>query len=174
MRGAMGVALAAALLTAPAMAQGGGLTGYWQGKYDCAQGVTGVTLTIRETMDAEAEGLFLFYAVSENPGVPTGCYRLRGRYDPATREVRLVSDESQWLWRPENYVTVNFVGRMEASGGRMRGIVEGPGCTAFDLRRVADAPPAPEPCTRAMHLSRRGGGGGALAAVAPPGAGGVR
>lgn len=168
MRGALVVAVAGALTAAPALAQGGGLTGYWQGRYDCAQGITGVTLTIRESMDGEAEGLFLFYAVAENPGVPTGCYRLRGRYDPASREVRLVSDETQWLWRPENYVTVNFVGRMEASGGRMRGIVQGPGCTAFDLRRVEDAPPAPEPCVGAMRLSRRGGG-----PVAPASAGAV-
>jgi hypothetical protein len=152
-------AVALGLLAAsPAVAQGGSLTGYWQGKYDCAQGITGVTITIRESAGAEADGLFLFYAVPENPGVPTGCYLLKGRYDAATREVRLVSDDSQWLWRPPSYVTVNFVGVMEGFGSRMRGRVQGPNCTAFFLDRVPSAPPAPEPCTRAMNLSRAGDG----------------
>ncbi|HJQ56019.1 MAG TPA: hypothetical protein VJ890_03895 [Vineibacter sp.] len=148
------VALAGSLTASPAIAQSGSLTGYWQGKYDCAQGITGVTITIREAADSGAEGLFLFYAVPENPGVPTGCYRLQGRYDPGSREVRLSSDDSQWLWRPPTYVTVNFVGKMEGFGSRMRGLVKGPGCSAFFLERVPSAPPAPEPCVRAMNLSR--------------------
>lgn len=144
------------LLASPGWAQGGGLTGYWQGKYDCAQGITGVTITIRQSGNTDAEGLFLFYAVPENPGVPTGCYLLNGRYDPASREVRLVSDDSRWLWRPPTYVTVNFVGQMEGAGARMRGLVQGPGCSVFFLERVPSAPPAPEPCQRAMTLSRSG------------------
>ncbi|MCW5748624.1 MAG: hypothetical protein KIT36_20715 [Alphaproteobacteria bacterium] len=159
--------LLAALSAMPAEGQDAALTGYWQGKYDCAQGITGVTITIRQSADIGADGLFLFYAVPENPDVPSGCYRLKGRYDPASREVRLLSDESQWLWQPPNYVTVNFIGRMEAFGTRMRGQVQGPGCSVFVLERVPSAPQAPTPCTRAMNLSRVGDGGTGLAAVSP-------
>ncbi len=165
MRGRVWISLVALLawLTGigAAAAQERGLVGFWQGKYDCNQGITGVTLTIRAVTGTEVEGLFLFYEVPENPGVPTGCYVTTGTWDPASRAVTLLGHDDRWLWRPENYIAVNFRGTMAPGGLAMRGRVEGPNCTVFDLRRIASAPRAPEPCTRAMNMV--GGGGGQVA-----------
>ncbi len=150
------IALAGALTVAVAggaAAQEPRLTGYWRGTYDCAQGLTGINLTIRQSFGTAVEAVFHFYAVPQNPGVPTGCFKMSGRLDPATREFVLESDESRWLVRPPDYVVVNFHGILGADGRSMRGRVEGPGCTQFGLRRLDSPPPAPDPCTTALNIS---------------------
>ena len=121
------------------------LAGRWQGTYYCAQGLTGVTLTIRGD-DERAEALFHFYPVPENPDVPVGCYTMFGNVDTATGRINLESDESRWILRPANYVTVNFRGRFSGGRHRIIGRVEGPGCSTFTMRRVEEAPPAPRAC----------------------------
>src|SRR5919108_6415326 len=123
-----------------AAGQGSELTGYWRGTYGCAQGLTGVNLTIRQGSGSAVEAVFHFYAVPQNPGVPTGCFRMRGHLDPKTREFSLTSDDGQWIVRPYGYVVVNFLGPLGADGRSMQGFVEGPGCTQFDLERL-DRPP---------------------------------
>jgi hypothetical protein len=121
------------------------LAGRWQGTYYCAQGLTGVTLTIRGD-DERAEALFHFYPVPENPDVPVGCYTMFGNVDNATGTINLDSDESHWILQPQNYVTVNFRGRFVGGRHRIVGRVEGPGCSTFTMRRVEEAPPAPKEC----------------------------
>ena len=121
------------------------LAGRWQGTYYCAQGLTGVTLTIRGD-DARAEALFHFYPVPENPEVPVGCYTMFGHVDGATGTINLESDESRWILQPPTYVTVNFRGRFTDGRQRIVGRVEGPGCSTFTMRRVEEAPPAPRAC----------------------------
>ena len=133
------------LAVAPASAQNR-LAGRWQGTYYCAQGLTGVTLTIRGT-DEHAEALFHFYPVPQNPNVPIGCYSMMGYVDPATETVHLDSDDkTDWILRPANYVTVNFRGRFSDGRQRITGRVEGPACSTFTMRRVEEAPPAPREC----------------------------
>lgn len=143
----------AVTMGATASAQEASLTGYWRGTYDCAQGLTGINLTIRQGVGTAVEAVFHFYAVPQNPGVPTGCFKMSGRLDPNTREFVLESDESRWLVRPPDYVVVNFHGILGRNGRSMRGRVEGPGCTQFGLRRLDAPPPAPDPCTTALNLS---------------------
>jgi hypothetical protein len=129
------------------------LTGYWHGTYDCAQGLTGVNLTIRQGFGTAVEAVFHFYAVPQNPGVPTGCFRMTGRHDPYTHAFSLVSDESQWIVHPPDYLVVNFQGTLGVDGRSMRGRVEGPGCTSFDLQRLERPPLAPPSCTTALNIS---------------------
>lgn len=136
--------LAGLVATLPASAQDR-LAGRWRGTYYCAQGLTGVTLTIRGD-DARAEALFHFYPVEENPDVPVGCYSMFGNVDTATGAINLESDESLWILRPPGYVTVNFRGRFAGGRHRIVGRVEGPGCSTFTMRRVEEAPPAPREC----------------------------
>jgi hypothetical protein len=138
------VLLVALLATTSASAQNR-LAGRWQGTYYCAQGLTGVTLTIRGT-EEDAEALFHFYPVPENPDVPVGCYTMNGYVDTATDTINLVSDESHWILRPVGYVTVNFRGRFTGGRHRIVGRVEGPACSTFTMRRVEEAPPAPKEC----------------------------
>lgn len=134
-----------ALVTAHPAAAQNRLAGRWQGTYYCAQGLTGVTLTIRGD-DDNAEALFHFYPVPRNPNVPVGCYTMLGHVDTATQTINLVSDESHWILRPANYVTVNFRGRFTDGRQRIVGRVEGPACSTFILHRVEEVPPAPREC----------------------------
>jgi hypothetical protein len=138
-------------LALPAQAQQ--VTGYWRGTYDCAQGLTGINLTIRQGFGVTIEAVFHFYAVAQNPGVPTGCFRMLGQYDPATRSFVLESDERQWIVQPPNYLVVNFRGALSADGRSMQGRVEGPGCSQFGLQRLERPPLAPPACTNALPLS---------------------
>ena len=52
--------------------------GAWKGAYGCAQGVTGLTLTIEPEVDGVVSATYEFYAVPENPGVPNGSFRMNG------------------------------------------------------------------------------------------------
>ena len=139
------VLLVALLTTTSAASAQDRLAGRWQGTYYCTQGLTGVTLTIRGD-DARAEALFHFYPVAENPTVPVGCYTMFGHVDSASGAINLESDDSHWILRPANYITVNFRGRFAGGRHRIVGRVEGPGCSTFTLRRVEEAPPAPKEC----------------------------
>jgi hypothetical protein len=53
----------------------------WQGEYECAQGVTGLTLTLDIGQGGQVRGLFDFYPVAENPAVPHGCFQMSGSLD---------------------------------------------------------------------------------------------
>ena len=142
-----------------AAAQGVELTGYWRGTYECTQGLTGGNLTIRRGFGTAVDAVFHFYAVPQNPGVPTGCFRMRGRFDPYTREFTLTSDDGQWIVRPPNYVVANMKGTLSADGRSMRGQVEAQGCTHFDLQRLDKPPLAPAACSDALNLSSVAPGG---------------
>ncbi len=141
------------LLAAPAVA-----TEFWEGSYDCAQGRTGLTLTLEEaTLEqvgspGQVAALFNFYAVPENPRVPTGCFEMSGLLDRRTRLVDLRA--GRWLLRPFTYVAVDMRGTFDADFTRLTGHIAGPGCTGFVLRRVA-APthPAPAACRPAALTS---------------------
>lgn len=134
------------VVTGSAAAQGVELTGYWRGTYLCAQGLTGVNLTIRQRSGSAVDAVFHFNAVPQNPGVPTGCFRMQGRLSANAHEFSLTSDNDQWIVRPDNYLVVNFHGLLSGDGRTMRGRVEGPGCSDFDLQRLDEPPVAPAAC----------------------------
>lgn len=142
-----------AMVTGSAAAQNIELTGYWRGTYECQQGVTGVNLTIRQGFGTALDAVLHFYAIPKNPGVPTGCFRMRGRIDPYTRQFNLTSDDKQWIVRPPNYTVANVSGTLAADGRSMRGRVEAEGCSYFDLQRLDKPPLAPAACADALTLS---------------------
>jgi hypothetical protein len=84
--------------------------GDWRGTYGCAQWLTAVNLTVRQRFGSSVDAVFHFYAVPQNPGVPTGCFWMQGRLGANTQEFSLTSDNSQWIVGPGNYVVVNFHG----------------------------------------------------------------
>ena len=138
----------AALLLAASCGAGAraqeGVVGTWRGTYECAQGLTGLSLHI--SPDAGGlRALFHFYAVPANPGVPEGCYEMSGRYDPATRQLDLIG--GRWLKWPLFYVAVDVSGALAADGAELRGQIVSPLCTVFVVRRTTPSPePAPQAC----------------------------
>jgi outer membrane protein OmpA-like peptidoglycan-associated protein len=126
--------------------------GEWVGTYTCAQGLTGLTLTITEATPTSARALFHYYADPRNPRVPTGCFMMDGSYDPTSGRLRL--DGRNWLLRPAGYQLVSFDGDVDAEGRRFEGKVTGAraplrGCTTFQLARTASPQPPPAPCVLA-------------------------
>lgn len=114
---------------------GESITGTWFGTYACAQGLTGLVLTLEEQSDRQVTAVFEFHAIPENPRLPTGRFTMRGAVDPS-RRLRLRA--GRWLAQPENWVTVDLDGHISLDGMRYSGRVAGPGgsCTTFALQRA--------------------------------------
>jgi hypothetical protein len=143
--------LLAALLAAPAVAQDAPMSrwaGDWVGTYNCAQGDTGLTLRLRASTDGTLDGLFHFWPLPQNPAAAEGCFEMRGTPTAATG---LGLAAGRWLLQPEGYVTVDLKGTLDLEG-RLQGIVGGPGCTVFTLRRGPPPPPLPAACAGLLAL----------------------
>ena len=106
------------------------MSGVWEGSYECAQGITGLTLRLRGYPDGRLEGVFEFSAVEENPEVPSGSYRVHGRVSPGWV---VTLEAGEWLVHPEDYVTVPLVGRVVADPVRIHGFVDDPYCGSFSV-----------------------------------------
>jgi hypothetical protein len=104
----------------------------------CAQGETGLTLTVEPGPGSALRALFHFYAGRQNPGVPEGCFEMAGAFDRAGMTVTLRA--GKWLLRPPAYVTVDLSGRIDTGGKHFSGSVIGPNCTIFDLARAGGGP----------------------------------
>lgn len=122
--------------------------GVWKGVYQCAQGLTGATLTLTVAPDGTAAGLFEFFAVQQNPGVPRGCFEVAGRMDPSGH---LALAPGAWRLQPPGFVTVGLDGQM-ITGNRLVGKVQGPGCMSFALlpAKPAALSTAPSACVGAI------------------------
>lgn len=129
--------------------------GPWVGTYVCAQGLTGLTLSITDATPTNARALFHFYADPRNPRVPTGCFSMTGTYDPGSGRLQLKGKD--WLLRPGGYRVVHFDGQVDAEGRRFSGTVSGaPACKQFDLGRSAAPATPPAACAVAMPAARDG------------------
>lgn len=133
----------------PPEAEARTVLGTWVGTYTCAQGLTGLTLTLAEATPTRARALFHFYADPRNPRVPTGCFTMDGHYDPGSSRLRLNGQD--WLLRPGGYQVVSFDGTVDAEGKRFEGTVSGKraplrGCTLFHLARAPSPAPASDRC----------------------------
>jgi hypothetical protein len=80
---------------------------------------------------------FRFYALSENPGVPSGEYELSGRFDPVLGLVDL--KPSKWIDRPDNYNMVALRGVLEEDGQTLKGAMDAEGCGIIVLRTAGEA-----------------------------------
>lgn len=75
------------------------LTGVWQGRYVCEQGVTGVLLAIKGGADGQLQVRFSFYPLPENPFVPAGS--LDAQF--VRQGDQLVTLKSTWISRPQGF-----------------------------------------------------------------------
>jgi hypothetical protein len=109
--------------------------GLWRGTYVCPQGVTGLFLTVRRSSADDVAAVFRFFAVPENPGVPTGEYEMAGQPGPQNNHLQLYP--RRWIKAPPRYVMVGLDGDYDEATGEYAGRILGPGgaCTRFILRR---------------------------------------
>jgi hypothetical protein len=110
------------------------VAGKWKGTYVCAQGLTGLTLTIKtgkvvDTMHT-LTARFDFYAVASNPGVPTGSFSMAGYYFPGGIDLQ----PHQWIQQPAGYemVAIDAVPPAKTSKKLVGAVV---GCSSIDLTR---------------------------------------
>ena len=109
------------------------VSGTWQGSYTCGQGLTGLMLTVAPSKAGIAQGVFRFYQVDGNPGVPDGCFAMSGTVSGD----RIQLHAGHWLYRPIGYVTVDLAGTLSLDGTVLTGSIFGPDCTTFSLTRVS-------------------------------------
>lgn len=106
----------------------------WEGRYLCAQGSTGLTLTVRPVGGDVVTAIFAFGPTPENPDVPRGSYTMRGTLSAGSHTVHLVPE--RWLAQPPGYVMVGMTGTFDVARGVMQGSIDHPSCGPFQLRRV--------------------------------------
>lgn len=116
-----------AIATDPDATKAKALEGTWTGSYTCAQGATGLTLTVRSPDRAEFE----FYPLPENPTVPNGRFAMQWHTEPT----RFVFRQTSWIDRPGSYRMVDLIADRTDSATTLTGIVTGEGCTTFWLSR---------------------------------------
>ena len=159
------------LATASAAEETQPIDGIWTGRYVCAQGPTGATLTIKtvppwpgmqvylhrllmgwlanpetrppqgELKRLEIEAQFRFYALPENSRVPSGTYELTGTYDPKLGVLNLYP--SQWISRPEGYDWAGIKAVLEDDGS-LAGALEIQGCGMVVLHRAEQGAALPD------------------------------
>jgi hypothetical protein len=121
-------------ITGPGVTAATAVSGDWEGRYTCSQGLTGLDLKVSRAGHS-LRATFSFYPLPGNPSVPVGIYTMRGTYHSAAR---IVLRGHSWLTHPAGYALVGLSGRI--SGGRFHGTVQGPSCTTFSLRKPAGHP----------------------------------
>lgn len=113
------------------------LLGTWGGDYVCAQGKTGLTLSIDRQSGTEFAGFFHFYPLPENDRAKEGCYAVTGTLR-ADNSVYVRA--GLWISQPANYETVDLMGTLNVAALSLEGSVEVPSepgkpCADFAVRR---------------------------------------
>ena len=108
----------------------------WIGSYRCAQGVTALTLAIDAQSSGEALAVFEFGALVDNPDVPGGSYRMRGRIDmQQTGELRVRLAPERWITQPDGYEMVSLTATSDVAHRGLRGRIDHPACGELVVRR---------------------------------------
>jgi hypothetical protein len=132
------------------------LSGRYSGEYTCAQGITGLTVDLRQRAARKVDAIVTFYEHPQNPGVPSGCFTASGTADAAGH---VTLNPGQWIVRPgPDWEMVVIDGRINASHRSFAGdMVFAPSpsdCTTFTLTRNAKPfKAAPAACTMPDAIS---------------------
>jgi hypothetical protein len=95
----------------------------------------------------QISALLHFYADASNPGVPEGCFALRGVED-SSGGFRL--HPTQWLLQPADFGMAGLEGRIDFQSGTIDGVVDMPSCGSFHGSRIAPVPMRLSACGGAM------------------------
>lgn len=107
----------------------------WTGRYECAQGVTSVQLTLDVEPDGRARAIFDFGPLADNPTVPSGSYRMRGTVAPLDSALDLWLKPDEWIDRPESYEMVGLHAGIDAARRGLRGRILNDYCDWLDAKR---------------------------------------
>lgn len=102
------------------------IAGEWVGSYTCAQGDTGLTLTVENTGRTEFE----FYSIRTNVTPESGRFEMQA----SVVGDRVEFDRVRWLEQPAGYLMVDLVAT-DIEDDTMRGTVDGAGCSTFRVSR---------------------------------------
>jgi hypothetical protein len=106
------------------------------GRYRCAQGVTALTLVLDIAPTGETTGVFEFSAAPENPGVPSGSYRLRGTTKATRNGVVTVDVEGEsWIDQPNGYVMVGIHATSDPTRRHLVGQITNETCSEIEVER---------------------------------------
>ena len=110
------------------------IIGEWKGTYTCSQGLIGLTLSIKDSKEDNVEAIFAFDAVESNPTVPSGSYRMKGKY---SQESKLSLEGTEWIEQPSSrYKMVGLNGKFNEDYIIYSGSVDGSSsCTTFSLSK---------------------------------------
>jgi hypothetical protein len=110
----------------------------WEGKYICAQGVTGLHLELDTASNGVTTGIFEFYGVPENPNsVPRGSYRMRGKLTMVEAgSFALALEPDEWIVQPPGYVMVGLKAASDRERRSMTGRITNPSCGGMKVARV--------------------------------------
>ena len=111
--------------------EGPPVSGTWVGSYLCAQGETGLRLTIQNPHGDALTATFAFYPLaSSNAGLASGSFAMTGSYYGS----RVSLQQAHWINQPLGYVMVGLQGQVSAAS--FTGSVIGPGCSTFLVSRA--------------------------------------
>ena len=87
------------------------IDGVWMGTYICAQGETGVRLTLNSINGSSFDGIFDFFPICSNyeKNVEVGKYYVIGSIDD-NGNVRIWG--RQWIWHPLDWFMVDLTGKL--------------------------------------------------------------
>jgi hypothetical protein len=108
----------------------------WRGIYECAQGLSAMTLRIDVAPGGVAIARYDFGPVESNPTVPHGAFLLAGSFEPNADggfAAELVATE--WIVHPDNYFMVPLSIR-SPDGKRLSGKSHHATCKPFTITRV--------------------------------------
>ena len=110
----------------------------WEGKYVCAQGVTGLHLELDTASNGATTGVFAFYGVPENPvSVPRGSYRLRGKVTMGeTGSFALDLEPETWIAQPPGYLMVGIKATSDRERRSLIGRITDPSCAFMKVSRL--------------------------------------
>ncbi len=114
------------------------LLGNWTGSYVCAQGETGVTLSLDAATGLSFNGSFSFFALPQNPGVPSGSFAIAGTFDPQSR--RIAIEAVRWIEQPPGYIMVGMTGTVSADLTSIVGNLTHPSCAGLSVSRKGKEP----------------------------------
>ncbi|HYE45349.1 MAG TPA: hypothetical protein VEA44_06200 [Caulobacter sp.] len=108
------------------------IEGVWKGNYECAQGPTEVTLTLKAHPDGVLWASFQFYQDDIY-----GSFRMKGAF---TEAGELTLEPHLWITRPEGWDMVGLAGqgfnrRDEGLPDTLEGEVVAEGCSGFVVTR---------------------------------------
>jgi hypothetical protein len=110
------------------------LNGTWEGSYTCPQGLTKLKLILKAKSLDNIRAFFVFSADESNPNVPVGAFKMQGS---ATSAGGIKLKATDWVKKPDGYITVDLEGNISPSDKRISGnIVSTTPCTTFNVVKV--------------------------------------